>query len=389
MNILYLTFYFEPDLCAGSFRNTPLVKELSLLLNPDDIIHVVTTMPNRYQSYTEKTIAFEKIDNIEINRVNLPQHKNGFIDQSLAFLTFFLKVLHLTRSRKYDLVFASSSRLFTAFLGRIISRQKNIPIYLDVRDIFVDTLHDVLKKSIIRWPLLHTLKLLERYTFSGANHINLISGGFKSYFVQYKNVHYSFFSNGIDTEFLKMPPSSNWPVDKYIITYAGNIGEGQGLHKIIPQAANMLGPKYHFRIIGDGGMKNTLIDHLQAIGVNNVEFIQPMSREKLKNYYLNSHFLFLHLNNYKAFEKVLPSKIFEYGALDKPIIAGVGGYASNFINQNLSNYILFLPGDAESMVNQLKSFTFKYEQRLGFRKTFDREQINKQMAKSIIVYVGL
>jgi hypothetical protein len=27
--IVYLTFYFEPDLCAGSFRNTPLVIKLA------------------------------------------------------------------------------------------------------------------------------------------------------------------------------------------------------------------------------------------------------------------------------------------------------------------------------------------------------------------------
>ena len=28
MKILFLTYYFEPDLCAGSFRNTSLFKEL-------------------------------------------------------------------------------------------------------------------------------------------------------------------------------------------------------------------------------------------------------------------------------------------------------------------------------------------------------------------------
>ena len=41
MKILFLTFYFEPDLCAGSFRNTPLFRELLRQMNEKDWIHVV------------------------------------------------------------------------------------------------------------------------------------------------------------------------------------------------------------------------------------------------------------------------------------------------------------------------------------------------------------
>ncbi len=57
---------------------------------------------------------------------------------------------------------------------------------------------------------------------------------------------------------------------------------------------------------------------------------------------------------WRHLKKVLPSKLFEYAAFDKPIIAGVGGYASQFIRENLSNYILFAPTDIESMVEQMK-----------------------------------
>ena len=44
------------------------------------------------------------------------------------------------------------------------------------------------------------------------------------------------------------------------ILYAGNLGEGQGLHKIIPESAKKLEGKFEFVIIGDGGMKNDLIN---------------------------------------------------------------------------------------------------------------------------------
>ena len=34
--------------------------------------------------------------------------------------------------------------------------------------------------------------------------------------------------------------------DSKLIIYAGNIGEGQGLHKIIPQTAKTLGKEFTF-----------------------------------------------------------------------------------------------------------------------------------------------
>ena len=60
MNILFLSFYFEPDLCAGSFRNTPLFKEIISRLGEDDYVHVITTLPNRYQSF-EANAKLEEI----------------------------------------------------------------------------------------------------------------------------------------------------------------------------------------------------------------------------------------------------------------------------------------------------------------------------------------
>ena len=384
MKILYLTFYFEPDLCAGSFRNTSLVSELADMMNGNDTIHVITTMPNRYKSFSEEAAPHEIRGNIEINRIKLPSHQSGLADQALAFRKYFINVLRLVKSREYDLVFASSSRLFTAATGSMVSRLKRIPLYLDIRDIFVDTMQDVFKSRIMKMPIMVSLKLIEHITFTRANHINLISGGFEKYFQKYENAGFSYHTNGIDSEFLSAPVSSGLGANEYIITYAGNIGEGQGLHKIIPQAAKILGPRYKFRIIGDGGIKKELQLRIDQEKITNIELLPPTGRKELMNYYKDSHFLFLHLNDYKAFEKVLPSKIFEYGAMDKPIIAGVGGFAAEFIRKHLTNYILFPPGDVDQFVDQLREYVLNFEVRTGFREKFDRKVINRAMAQSII-----
>jgi hypothetical protein len=388
MNILYLTFYFEPDLCAGSFRNTPLAMELSKQCGENCHIDVVTTQPNRYSSFKVEAKTREDIGNMSIHRIDLPSHKSGMLDQVHSFRRYFAEALKITKNEKYDLVFASSSRLFTAYLGLVIARKEKTPLYLDVRDIFVDTMDDVLKNKLVKTAILPFLKVIEKRTFSYASHINLISEGFKPYFKKYNNAKYSFFTNGIDDVFLNNNKSSslNGSTTK-TITYAGNIGEGQGLHKIIPQAASKLGPSYQFKVIGDGGAKNVLEDEIAKLGVKNVDLMPPVTRERLLEIYNGSDFLFLHLNDYEAFEKVLPSKIFELATYDKPIIAGVGGYANKFITENVSNTILFTPCDVEAMVSGLQNYTYINEKRTDFIAKFSRDNINREMAKSILSYL--
>jgi hypothetical protein len=382
--ILYLTFYFEPDLCAGSFRNSPLVKELAKQVQGQATIDVLTTLPNRYSSFRADAPAFEERENYNIYRILIPKHQSGMKDQILSFKKFFEEVKHIVKGRKYDLVVASSSRLFTAYLGYKIAKGLNIPLYLDIRDIFTDTMKDVLTNKIYKALALPVLRSIEKRVFNYATHINLISEGFHSYFKQYSRPEYSAYPNGIDEVFLNLPASKeNHQVQK-TITYAGNFGEGQGLHKIVPRAAKQLGSSYRFKLIGDGGAKRKLVEELARLEVDNVEIIDPVKREELLQIYEESDFLFLHLNDFEAFKKVLPSKVFELGAYDKPIIAGVAGYANRFIEENIPNKILFLPGDVDDMVDQLKNYEYHTQVRSAFIEKFKRANLNKSMASSIV-----
>lgn len=386
MRLLFLSFYFEPDLCAGSFRNTPLFQEIRSQLGKNGLIHVITTQPNRYNTFKVLGQGEEQGENYIINRITIPKHKGGMLDQAKSFLIFYHKAMKLVKNTDFDLVYASSSRLFTAFLGKRIASSKGCPLYLDIRDIFVDTMKDVLKnKIILQIPVVTFAKIIEKYTFSNATHINLVSEGFKEYFSKYQYPSYTYFTNGIDDVFLT---AKNNEIRKksypWIITYAGNMGNGQGLEKIIPLAAKKLGNSYLFRLIGDGGTKQTLQEKIRELKVTNVELLPPVSREKLLDYYNQSTFLFLHLNDLEAFKKVLPSKLFEYGAFNKPIIAGVGGYAAQFIKDYLTNYILFKPTDVDDFVSQLQNYMLFFEERTKFKNKFSRKSIIKEMSNSIL-----
>lgn len=390
--ILYLTFYFEPDLSACSFRNTPLIKELAKRSEGKASIDVFTTQPNRYGSFNIDATDFENNNSFDVYRIKIPKHNNGMIDQIKSFRHFYNEVQKQVRGKKYDLVVASSSRLFTAYLGYKIASQNKTPLYLDIRDIFVDTLNDVLKNRILKNMVLPVLKIIERRTFGYATHINLISEGFKSYFDSYKNASYTFYTNGIDDVFLNA--ASNVKSIKNSgpkkIVYAGNIGEGQGLHKIIPEAAKLLGNDYEFSIIGDGGVKALLIEEIQALGVRNVQLKDPMPRDLLILEYHQADYLFVHLNDYDAFKKVLPSKIFELAMFNKTLLVGVNGFAREFVEKNLPDSILFYPTNAVEMVSKLKQREIVGVEdidRSKFIENFNREVINVKMAESILALI--
>lgn len=387
MRILFLTFYYSPDLSAGSFRNTALVDALNTLLPIGSCIDVVTTLPSRYASFSVDAPQYEDAGGAKIRRIELPAHKSGMLDQAFAFLTFAREAIKLAETKEYDLVYASSSRLMTAALGSMIARQKKLPLYLDVRDIFVDTIKDVLSRNLV-WALKPLFSLIEKWTIKRAQKVNLVSGGFRDYFEsRYPNISFSYFTNGIDREFIF--DQSGDAVDKATlelpsVVYAGNFGEGQGLHSIIPGLAKHFEGRLTFKLLGDGGRKAQLEHALESNNVTNVELLSPVNRRELIEIYQMADVLFLHLNDYDAFLKVLPSKIFEYAAVGKPIWAGVSGFAAEFLHGHVSNVAVFPPCDVQKAVESFDSLTIKTQKREGFVVKFSRDSIMREMAADIL-----
>ncbi len=387
--ILLLTFYYPPDLSAGSFRASALVDALQRKFGADIHIEVLTTLPNRYSEHAIRADRAEAFPGLVIRRVKLPARREGFVGQAHCFVRFARKVLQITKKREYDVVIATSSRLMTALLGANVAARCGSRLYLDIRDIFVENLGVLFKPSIAQL-LISFFGFFERRAVMRADKVNLVSLGFLPYFQQrYPGKEFSFFSNGVDDAFAndRNNPSEVAAVDLQApvqILYAGNVGDGQGLHMILPQLAKHLDGRVHFRVVGAGGRLGDLIDAIRAQNVENIEIMSPIPRSELLGLYRAADVLFLHLNDKPAFEQVLPSKLFEYAAMGKPIWAGVAGYAAEFVFAEVENSVVFPPCDVQAAVDSFELLVLKHTDRSRFVQHYARRKIMDAMAQDIV-----
>lgn len=385
--ILFLSFFYPPDLCAGSFRAVALVKALRAQASGDVQIDLLTTQPNRYQSFTRDALDSEEHEGLSIHRVQLPEHRGGLPGQAWSFLCFAWAVCRFVRGRQYDLVYATSSRLMTALLGALVAAAKGARLYLDIRDIFVETLQGAFKSAAWR-PVVWLFGIVERWTIGRADRVNLVSPGFLPYFEsRYPKARFAAFSNGVDSEFSRQLADGGGGGaggEPLLVVYAGNIGDGQGLHRILPALAERLVGRVRFQVIGDGGRLNKLREALVQRKIENVELLRPIPRKELHDFYERADVLFLHLNDLPAFRRVLPSKLFEYAATGKPIWAGVGGYAAEFIKHEIANAAVFPPCDAVQAVQCSEQLIMGYVDRSVFAARYARERIMREMAQDVL-----
>jgi glycosyltransferase involved in cell wall biosynthesis len=221
--------------------------------------------------------------------------------------------------------------------------------------------------------------------------VNLVSEGFLDYFERrHPGQRFTTFTNGIDPEFLEplAPPPARPPGTPLRIVYAGNIGDGQGLHGIVPALASRLAGRAEFEIIGDGGRRAELCRTVTAAGCTNVSIREPIPRDRLREAYSNADVLFLHLNDYEAFAKVLPSKIFEYAATGRPILAGVRGYAATFLRSEVPNAAVFHPCDVSGAIESLQRLHLGVVDRTDFVARYARSSICARMAADILITLG-
>ena len=116
---------------------------------------------------------------------------------------------------------------------------------------------------------------------------------------------------------------------KFVCSYVGTIGMAHGL-EVVVRAAKRLQQSNRkdiaFLIVGDGATREALQQQVADEKVGQyVVFTGRLPKEKIPRVLASSGCCLIHLKGKKLFETVIPSKIFETMAMQRPIIMGVRG----------------------------------------------------------------
>ena len=153
--------------------------------------------------------------------------------------------------------------------------------------------------------------------------------------------------------------------------------------------AKHFGDKILFQLIGDGSSIKNMQDIIINEKLTNIKLISPLKRKFLMKYYNNADVLFLQLNDIPAFENVLPSKIFDYGSFDKPILAGVNGTSKSFLEKHLPSSYIYEPNNyhqAIKLVDKILIDKININNDL-FVEKFSRGKIAYKFVKNIVLTI--
>ena len=123
--------------------------------------------------------------------------------------------------------------------------------------------------------------------------------------------------------------------DKIIITYAGNLGEAQGLEVLIKAIKESTNDKIVFNIIGSGRHKHKLKKLVSEKNLgSSIIFFDKVTTKDLIPFFENTHYLYLSLKDNSIFSETVPAKLQTYLSIGKPIISSISGEAKDILTHN-------------------------------------------------------
>ena len=245
--------------------------------------------------------------------------------------------------KKCDVIIATSPQFFTAISGLIVSFFKRRPWAFEIRDIWSESIIAVgyLKDSFF----IRVIEKLELFLYKNADLIIPVTNNFKKILISKGIPEYKInvITNGSDLSKFKPIEKDIKLVrrydlkNKFVLGYIGTHGMAHSLETIIDSAKIMEKKSINdvtYIFLGDGARKDNLKNYVKELGLQNIIFIDTVSREEVVNHWSVLDVSIIHLKNTNAFKSVIPSKLFESMAMGIPVLHGVLGESKEIVLEN-------------------------------------------------------
>jgi glycosyltransferase involved in cell wall biosynthesis len=117
-----------------------------------------------------------------------------------------------------------------------------------------------------------------------------------------------------------------------------------------------------FLLIGEGAEKERIIELARARGLTNIRFLDQKPREEIPAYVSAADVCLVMLKKTELFKTVIPTKLLEYMACERPVVVAVDGQARQIAEESRGG-VFVEPENCADLVKALLSLASNPEQR--------------------------
>jgi glycosyltransferase involved in cell wall biosynthesis len=403
LKLLFLTDNFPPEVNAPATRTFEHCKEW---VKQGVEVSVITCAPNFpkgkvFKGYKNKLIQKETMESIKVIRVwSYMAENKGVFKRALDYFSFAFSSFFAGLFIKSDIIIATSPQFFTAISGRMLGFWKRTPWIMEVRDLWPESIKNV--NAINDNALMKVLEREEKKCYRKALAIIPVTDTFKSIIIE-KDIDPSkieVIKNGSNLDLLQ-PRSKPEKLlkelkleNKFVIGYLGTHGMAHKLEFILQTAKKINNPTVHFLFIGDGAEKQYLLELSKQLELTNVTFKDTVMKQEIASHIALLDIALIPLKKSELFKSVIPSKIFESAAMEKPILLGVDGEARELV-ESYGAGLYFEPENEADLIEKINLFLNKKvdleKMKLGCRQLaldYDRKRLAQKMLEFIQIQVA-
>jgi glycosyltransferase involved in cell wall biosynthesis len=350
VKILYVSQYFPPEMGAPAARAAELSRHWARMGHDVTVLtgfpnHPTGVVPEEWRSRLRRLQHTEMVDGVRVVRTWLWPLPNRKAHERILNYTTFCGSAALSglALAKPDVVIATSPQLLCALSGWWLAWWRRVPFVFEIRDLWPESLAAVGASS--EGKLLHrVLGGIAGFLYRRADRLVVVTPAFEDHLIQRWNVppaKISVVENGVETDLfcLKLAaPELRKQLkleDRFIICYIGTMGNAHGLETLVAAAEELQTklPCAMFLLIGEGAEKERLVKLAAGRGLNNIQFFAQQPRERIPIYVSAADVCLVMLRKNDLFKTVIPTKLLEYMACERPVIVAVDGHARQIIEE--------------------------------------------------------
>jgi colanic acid biosynthesis glycosyl transferase WcaI len=336
MKILFVTHYFPPEVNAPASRTHEHCRRWAL--DGHDVT-VITGVPNHprgevFDGFENRWIQEEEIDGIRVIRTWMFLARNaGFAKRVANYLLFAATAIFASfRVKKPDIVVATSPQFFVGVAGAIIAKLKRRPFVLEIRDLWPKSIVELGQLS--EGPILSALEHLEKWLYRSASGVVVNTRTFHDHITArgVDSDRMELVYNGVDPALFSPRPKNDELLrsldlsGQFTVAYVGTLGLAQGLTLLVDVAERMKSRSdLCFVLIGDGADRAKIEADIATRGLENIKLLGLQPRQSMPDWIASIDVLLVLLRDLPVFETVIPSKIFEFLAQERPVILAAKG----------------------------------------------------------------